>query len=144
MRHAWVSSSNWLSRVARETPKRSSARTKSGMTSETVSANGGGVGRSCRSRSMAAFESKARGSNFKLVSPECLPHGARKRAAVFITERSCEFEPRLIAAGRDLPDLDLDLLVIADTTQRLGELEDVLFGHVLCFHRSAHLNRITV
>src|SRR5260221_7879486 len=142
MRLTRVSSSSWLARVAREKPRRNAARTNNGMTSELACANGPGDGRSCRSRSTAALESKASASNLNLVSPESFTYGARDAAAVFIAERARELEPGLIDSDRSRPDLDFDLLMIPNAAEWFSELEDVLFSDVLGFDGSPHVHRI--
>ena len=110
------------------------------MNSLRAAFSGSGKGRAGRSESMAAFVSKASRSNCNVVSPERLADGSCELAPCFFTER----RPVATFGGSAIVNDHTHLLVVANPRERLSKLEKLLFGEVLGFDRSAHMNRITI
>ncbi|HYM59284.1 MAG TPA: hypothetical protein VEZ11_00175 [Thermoanaerobaculia bacterium] len=97
-----------------------------------------GKGRAGRIESMAAFVSKASRSNCNVVSPKRLADGSCELAPCFFTER----RPIAAFGGSAIVNDHTHFLVVANSRERLSKLENLLFGYVLGFDRSAHMNSI--
>jgi hypothetical protein len=97
------------------------------------------IGRVGRSESIAAFASNASRSNCN-VSPERFANGLRQVASSFLADCG-----PVATLGCDGPVKgDAHHLVVTHADERFGELEDLLFGDVFGFDRSAHVDRITM